>query len=193
MKKIYFIFLICVTLSCHPLSLLGQAPPEPIACPLSKYQIVPEASFVRFQFETWFLGSVKGSFESFTYEACVSPEEPLASQAYAEIHMNSITNDSSIIPDFLLRQTLDVSNYPTTTLKTLDIRPTQIFDVYELDLEMVFRGKPSLQTIQAQLFLDGEEVHFRGTPHILVEPEGIVVQVFLDLVLQKAPTGLEVF
>lgn len=144
-------------------------PGVPVPAPAPEYRVDLDASSVKFEVDTK-LGTFKGKMKRFEVQARINREDLTKSEFFVMMDMNSASLDSLFLPNSFLKKALRTKECPTSTLKMLAIRPGPQPNFYEVDVELLFRGETTAETLTLGLdFLEGGLVRMSGAFSKLVD------------------------
>lgn len=147
--------------------LLALCPPAlaaagPAGAPIPRYAGPSTGSSLTFDYSN-FLGTFHGEFPRFEIEAWVHPEETESTAVRLTVEMDSVTLDSPLLPDFLARSGLNVSDYPECRMRTLSVRRTSDPEIIEAVIESEVVGKTYRKTVAARLTRIGPDIRIRAS------------------------------
>lgn len=155
-----------------------------VPAPAPAYHVDLEASSVKFEVDTK-LGVFKGKMKRFDVQARIVREDLSKSEFFVTMDMNSASLDSLFLPNSFLKKALKTKECPTSTLKMLAIRPGTRPNFYDVDVELLFRGETTTETLEIGLdFLEGGEVRMSGSFSKLVDSKKGTIH--FNLLLKKS-------
>ena len=107
---------------------------------------------------------VSATFRHYEATANIDAQNIANSQLQVTVDAASVEADTLVpLPDKWFRKALQVDTYPTATMRSLAIRPTQKQDNYEADVEIVFMGQLYQKTVTVILSREGNDLRLKGS------------------------------
>lgn len=110
-----------------------------------------------------FVREVKGTMKRFSFTGRLDGSAPETSRASVVVNMDSVTSDTFGVSDSLLREKLQVKQYPTATIDVTAVRRGGAADAYEVDVAAKAMGRDLVGSVPVKVVRFTDHMRLLGT------------------------------